>query len=423
MRIEVVTIGGEILSGRIRDENFVFLARALASRGLAPFRHSTVSDDRADLDPVLRRAWSEAEGVVLTGGLGATSDDRTRPAIAAMLGVDTVLLPEVWAELQRWFIAKGRTAPPVARVMAELPRGAEPIPNPLGLAPGVWIDRDGRWLCALPGVPHEMRAMVERSLLPKIDEKAGNRRSLEHVFRTAGLSETVLAEWLGAPPSDAMEIGFLPHAGGVDLRLQGRTGGDAGRFSDWVCSTRERLGDTVFSETGSADGETSLEAEVGRLLVERGAHVAVAESLSGGALTARLVSVPGASRYVDGSVVAYANRVKESFLGVSPELLVRHGAVSAETAEAMAEGARARFGAEFGLSTTGIAGPTGGSDEKPVGLVYTGISWEGGAAHLRRIYPGGRAEIIERSVQTGLLMLYRRLRGLPLEPALVEIPS
>ncbi len=420
MRIEVVTIGGEILSGRIRDENFVFLARALASRGLAPFRHSTVSDDRADLDPVLRRAWSEADGVVLTGGLGATSDDRTRPAIAALLGVETVLLPELWAEMERWFVAKGRAAPPVARAMAELPRGAEPIPNPLGLAPGVWIDRDGRWLCALPGVPHEMRAMVERSLLPKIDEKAGNRRSLEHVFRTSGLSETVLAEWLGAPPSAAMEIGFLPHAGGVDLRLQGRTGGDPDRFSEWVSATRERLGDAVFCETGSDAGEESLEAVVGRLLVAQGARVAVAESLSGGALTARLVSVPGASRYIDGSIVAYADRVKESFLGVSPELLVRRGAVSAETAEAMAEGVRKKFGAELAVSTTGIAGPTGGSDEKPVGLVYTGLAWDGGAAHLRRIYPGGRAEIIERSVQTGLLALYRHLRGLPLEPTLTE---
>jgi nicotinamide-nucleotide amidase len=420
MRIEVLTIGGEILTGRTADTNFQFIARGLARLGVAPLWHTTVPDNRELLARALEEAIGRADGLIMTGGLGGTPDDLTRRVIASVLEKPLVLREEVLKEVEEIYRARGRTPPPSAQGMALLPQGATLVRNPVGLAPGLLLTAPrGAWICALPGVPEEMRAMVEQFVLPFVERRLGGARGREVILRTAGIPETVLAERIGAPRATGLEVAYLPHWGGVDLRLILRP--DAAvtmeEYEAWVAEVRRRLGNVVYGE-----GETSLEQLVGDLLVSRGLTLAVAESLTGGSVGAAITRVAGSSRYFLGSVVAYDNEVKAKLLGVSRSTLLNYGAVSARVAEEMAIGARRLFGADLTVSTTGIAGPTGATAEKPVGLVYLGLAGPGGETHLRRLFPGrSRESVIGRSVTAALWMLFRHLRGLPLDEALPEV--
>ncbi len=414
MKIEILTIGGEILSGRTADTNFLYLARALNRLGAPPTWHTTVPDHRDLLANALRAALGRAQGILMTGGLGATPDDITRRVLAQVLRRRLVLREEVRAELERVYRLRGHTPPPMAEGMALIPQGAEIIPNPVGLAPGLLVPTAGEgWIVALPGVPEEMRGMVERFVLPFLERRLGGGRTWEVVLRTAGVPETILAERLGAEHPPGTEIAYLPYAGGVDLRLVRRFDAalNSEDFEAWVKEIRDLLGPAVY-----AVGETTLEQRVGDLAKAAGMRLAAAESITGGAVGAAITRVPGASAYYLGSVCAYDNEAKIRILGVLRPLLAEHGAVSGPVAEAMASGARRLFGADVAVATTGVAGPSGGTEEKPVGLVYFGVSTPEGETSLRRAFPGRSRELITaRATATAVHLFYRKLAGLPLE--------
>lgn len=414
MRIEILTVGGEILSGRTVDTNFHFLARALARLGVPPLWHTTVPDQRDLLASALRAALSRADGIIMTGGLGGTPDDITRRVLAQVLDRRLVLREDVKSEVERVYRLRGRTPPPLAEGMALVPQGAELIPNPAGLAPGLLLPTPGGgWLVALPGVPEEMRVQVERFVLPFVERRLGGARGEEVVLRTAGVPETILAERIGTDHPEGTEIAYLPNAAGVDLRLIRRAESrlTALEFEAWVAGIRSLLGAAVF-----ATGEVPLERCLGDLAMAAGVRVATAESITAGTVGALIARVPGASAWYLGTVTAYDNEAKIRQLAVPRGRIETYGAVSAEVAMAMAAGARRIFGAEYAVSTTGIAGPTGGSAEKPVGLVCFGISTPQGEACLRRVFPDrGREWITSRAAAAALWLLYKALAGLPVE--------
>ncbi len=414
MKIEVITIGGEILIGRTLDTNFHFIARGLARLGVPPLWHTSVPDTRELLADALRSALARADGIIMSGGLGGTPDDITRRVLSQVLGRPLVLREEVLQAVEEIYRARGRTPPPSAQGMALLPQGAQIIPNPVGLAPGLLLaGPGGTWVCALPGVPEELRAQMEQFVLPLVERRLGGARGWEIVFRTAGVPETVLAEMIGTRHPEGHDVAYLPNWGGVDLRLIRKPEALSTReeFDAWVEGIRGAIGPVIY-----ATGEATLEEVIGAALVERGLHVAVAESLTGGGVGAALTRVPGSSRYFLGSVTAYDDGIKNTVLGVGRGVLLNHGAVSGPVAEAMAVGARRLFGADLAVSTTGIAGPTGATPSKPVGLVYLGLSTRHGETHVRRVFPGrSREAVTARAVSGALLLLHRHLAGLSLE--------
>jgi nicotinamide-nucleotide amidase len=414
MRIEILTVGGEILSGRTLDTNFNFIARSLASLGIPPLWHTTVPDARELLTDALRTAVRRADGVIVTGGLGGTPDDITRSVLAQVLDRHLVLREDVLKQVEEVYRARGRVPPPMAQSMALVPQGAQLVANPVGLAPGLLLTTPrGGWICALPGVPDEMRSQVEQFLLPFVERRLGGALGWEIVLRTTGVPETILAERIGISHPAGTDIAYLPHRGGVDLRLIRRPGATLTReeYDRWVMEIRRLLGPAVYGT-----GDVTLEELVGEALVARGLNLAVAESLTGGGVGAAITRVPGSSRYFLGSVVAYDNEVKSRVLSVGRGVLLNHGAVSGPTAEAMALGVRRLLGADLAVSTTGIAGPTGATESKPVGLLYVGLSTPQGETHLRRLLAGrSREAIIGRSVATALAVLHRYLSGLPLD--------
>ena len=410
MKATVITIGNELLSGRTLDLNFAFLARALAEAGVRVVRHFTVGDERPAMLAAVRAAETDSELVVLSGGLGPTADDLTREVMAELAGVPLVENRELAERLAARAATLGRPLTHVARRQALLPAGVETLPNPVGEAPGLWIERQGRVVCALPGVPGELQAMTRESLMPRLRTRAGVGVAVQAVtLRTLGISEAVIAQRIEDDAVDltGVELAYLPQAAGVDLRIVG-AGADAARAVARVeAALAERFAAAIY-----ARGEETIEEVVFRLLRERGLKLAVAESCTGGLVGYRVTRVPGSSEVFVGGVVAYADAIKASELGVPAELITAAGAVSAETAVAMAEGAIARLGADVGLAVTGIAGPGGGSEAKPVGLVFIGLAGRGGASVSRRLQlPGDRHQIRERASALALECLRRFLLG------------
>lgn len=372
MRAHLLTVGDELLLGQVVNTNAAWLGERLAAVG-ADLRESlVVGDVEADIGRAIDRAFAEGAGiVVVTGGLGPTADDRTRDAVAACFGRDLVFDAEVLAGIEARYATRGRTMPAIGRRMAEVPEGFEVLPNPKGTAPGLWGEWPGGGAIAMvPGVPYEMRAITEAEILPRLRARQDgvvHSRTLV----TVGKGESDLAGLLDEIPAalDAVDLAYLPSLGTVRLRLTAR-GTDAeaveARVEAGIVKVRERLGRLVVGEGATL----TLEAAVLGALSARGRTLATAESCTGGAIAARLVAVPGASAVVRGGIVAYSNEAKHDLLGVSRDLLDAHGAVSKPVALAMARGARERLGADAAVAATGVAGPAGGTPDKPVGTVW-----------------------------------------------------
>lgn len=414
MNVEVVTIGDELLLGHTIDSNAAWLARELSAIGVSIVRRSTVGDAAADIADAVRDAVERTGGVITTGGLGPTSDDRTKPAIAALFGRELHFRADLWDDLRRLWQARARPGePPEAnKQQVMVPAGAEVLKNRHGSAPGIFLeDERGRWVAMLPGVPREMRGLLAEELLPRLRERVGNgvRVVRSRTLRTTGVPESQLPERLGdlADGVEGAALAYLPGEEGVDLRLTVRAARpeDADRrLEAGVAQLRERLGRAVYAE-----GTTDLAAVVLALCRTRSLTIAVAESCTGGLLGARLTSVAGASDVVAGGIIAYANHVKTQALGVGASLIEVEGAVSGGVAVAMALGARARLGTEIGIGITGVAGPGGGTPEKPVGLVWTAVLVnDQELVHAWR-FPGDRAEIRFRATQAALDLLRRHL--------------
>ena len=414
MHIELITIGDELLLGYTVDTNAAYVARELAAVGVSIVRRATVGDSAPDIASAVRDALDRTGAVVTTGGLGPTADDLTRPAIAELFGRELVPDETRWDALRELWKERGRgEIPLVNRGQIMIPRGATVLENRHGTAPGIWLDDDrGRWCAMLPGVPREMRGMLADELMPRVRARVGDRSHVvrSRTLRTTGVAESKLPELLGALAGgfDGLTLAYLPGQEGVDLRVtvRGRSAGDADIALDAaLAALRDRVARYAYAE----DGE-DLAAVVLKLCEARGLHIAVAESCTGGLLGARLTAIPGSSVVVNGGVISYSNDVKHRLLDVSTETLARHGAVSEQVALEMATGARARVGAEVGIAITGIAGPGGGTPEKPVGQVWIAVDLDGTTRTHGSRFVGDRAEIRFRATQAAL-DLVRRMAG------------
>lgn len=382
MRAAFLSIGDEIVGGLTTDTNSGFIAGELRAVGVEPVCGFSVRDEEDDIIRALRQAVAEADLVVCTGGLGPTADDLTTACVARFAGRELVLDEPSLAFMVERFAKRGMEMPPNNRKQALFPAGAEIIPNPNGTAPGFIcpVDVDGRTchVACLPGVPRETRHMVSATLVPWAAARQPDTRFLSRTFSTVGLAESRIDELLdGAISAAEARVAFRASFPRMYVRLtvQGAPGSDLeGRMDALETRVHERLGPAVF-----AVGDEGMEETVGRMLRERGLTLAVAESCTGGRIGDRITDVPGSSAYFLLGVATYSNEAKQSVLGVPEATLAAHGAVSPETAEEMAMGVRRISGADVGLSTTGVAGPGGGTPDKPVGTVCIGLAWEGGS--------------------------------------------
>jgi nicotinamide-nucleotide amidase len=416
-RVEVVAIGDELLLGDTIDTNGAWLGRRLSAMGIVVAGRSVAGDDPASIRDAIAAALRRTGVVLCSGGLGPTPDDRTRDVVAELYG-RSCNLDEAWlATIRDRFRARGLDMPHVNRRQALVPRGAILFPNPAGTAPGLAIEDESLGLTILlPGPPHELRALFDASVAPFLEPRlpAGRSPVLRRVLRTTGIAESRVAERVAdiAESIAPLTLAFLPVGIGIDLRLTswGELPADeAGRRLDAAAGRlAERLGDVVYGE-----GDIDLAAVVGAALDRAGRTVAAAESCTGGLVTKRLTDVAGASRWVRSAIVAYSDEAKQALLGVPAEVLAEHGAVSEPVVRAMVKGALRAGGTDCGLAVTGIAGPDGGTAEKPVGTVWIAAAvGDHTATRLLRL-AGSRAEIRERSAQAVLVLLLRLLREFP----------
>jgi nicotinamide-nucleotide amidase len=415
VRCEIVGVGTELLLGQIVNTNAAWIGQRLADVGWDCLRHTAVGDNEARIAEVIREALGRADAVIITGGLGPTQDDVTREALAAVAGAPLVRRPELEQWLRERFGRMGvRRMAEMNLRQADVPEGARYIDNPRGTAPGLIVELDGKPAYAVPGVPREMEGMLEQVVLPDLAARAGEGRAIvSRTLRTAGVGESRLAERLTPLWEEAgtgeVTLAYLASPGEVRVRLTavGATREEAmAEIAPVEARVREELGDIVYG----TDDET-LEAAVGRLLRERDATLATAESLTGGLLGGRITGVPGSSDYYLGGVVAYATDAKASLLGVDQELLAAEGPVSEPVAAAMAEGARKAFGADLGLAATGVAGPTEQSGRR-VGTLCLAAADSAGTVTRTLTAPGDRTQVRNWTSAVALDLVRRRLEGL-----------
>jgi nicotinamide-nucleotide amidase len=410
LKAALFAVGSELLGPLRSDTNSVWLTERLLEAGVEVVERATVADEHELLESALRAALDGADVVITTGGLGPTADDLTREAAAAALGRRLVRDPGIVEDLRARFARWGRSMPAVNEKQGDVIEGAVALDNPRGTAPGQRIEHEGRLLVLLPGPPGEMKPLFERHVLPGLH--ARGRVVRRRVLRIAAMGESQVDE-IVAPLYQGVEnprTTILGTPGQIELHLvgAGASGREAEeRIESLARGLRERLPGRIFSEDGR-----ELPEVVAGLLLERGLSLSVAESCTGGLLSARLTDVPGASGFLDRSFVTYSNRSKVEELGIDAGLLERRGAVSAEVAAAMAAGARRVAEAKVGIGITGIAGPDGGTDEKPVGLVFVALDGVAGTSARQVRFPGGRERVRFQATQIALEMLRRGLLGL-----------
>ena len=410
----IIAVGSELLTPHKVDTNSLFLTERLNALGITVRYKMVVGDNRAELASAVLEAVSHADLVVMTGGLGATDDDVTRDAVASVFGLGLDEDPDVVSYIRSRFEARGFEMPEINRRQALVPEGAVILRNPRGTAPGLWIERDDVTVVLLPGPPRELRPLFDQVA----DERIKGRTTGEHIFRRAliitGRTEThveeltqpVYSKWTDQVP--VIQTTILASLGQIELHLLTRHASERSAVTVLDRATEELakvLGQNLVSRDGA-----SLESVVGGLLRLGGYRVAVAESCTGGLITSRLTDVPGSSAYVQAGWTVYSNEAKVRLLGVDGGQIERHGAVSEEVAEAMAVQARERAGVDYGLGVTGIAGPGGGSEEKPVGTVCLGLAGPAEEVRVRTVRcPGERDRVKFQASQAALDMLRRAL--------------
>ncbi len=408
--LELLTIGTELLLGFTLDSNGAEIARALGEQGVQVVRRTSVADRADDIADAVAGALARTGAVLTTGGLGPTRDDISKRAVARLFGVPLEFDERVWEAVVARFAKLGRVPGESNRVQAEIPRGATVLPNRWGTAPGIWLEGPPGLVVMLPGVPYEMRNLLRHEVIPRLAARAHGTVVRSLVVRTTGLPESTLAERLGdvETATSPLTLAYLPGEEGVDLRLTawGLPASDAdARLRAAADLLRARAGDHAYGE-----GDADLAAIVLEAARAQRLHIALAESCTGGLLAKRLTDTPGSSDVVVGGVVAYDNRVKTALLDVPAHLIERHGAVSDEVVRAMALGAIKRFDVDLSAAVTGIAGPSGGTAEKPVGTVWLAVASGDQVDSTRVLLPGPRDNIRSRSAQAALFLLLRRLR-------------
>src|SRR3954451_5519746 len=411
MDLELVTVGTELLLGFTLDTNGAEIARRLAAAGIRVVRRTAVGDRADEIRDGVAQALRRSRAVLTTGGLGPTRDDITKLAVAQLYGAELDFDESVWADLVARFTRLGRTPVASNRTQAQVPRGGVVLRNLWGTAPGLWLEGAPGLTIMLPGVPQEMRKLLQHEVVPRLRARASGAIIRSRQLRTSGIPESTLAERLGDVEEKIapVTLAYLPGYEGVDLRLTAwnlQPEEADRRLGSAVELIRNRAGDPVYG-----DGDADLAALVLERARAGGIRLAVAESCTGGLLGARLTEIPGSSDVFVGGVIAYDNVVKVNALGVGQALLDQHGAVSEPVARAMALGAAERFGVDATLAVTGIAGPGGGTEQKPVGTVWIACALKGDvqARHVR--FAGSRHEVRARAAQAALHLLFRLLEA------------
>lgn len=421
MKAEIIAVGSELLRPERSDTNSVFITERLNEIGIDVRAKTIVGDDRPTLHALVEDALARSDLVITTGGLGPTEDDLTREVVAAVLGLPLDTDEGIVERIQSRFASRGLRMPDINRRQAEVPRGAVVLDNPNGTAPGLWIERGDRVVVLLPGPPREMKGMFEALVRDRLLPRAGSRRLFRRVLRVTGRTEShteevvapAYARWAAGP--GAIETTILASYGQIELHLTAQ-GSDAAAAQAALDAATSEVQDLLGADLYSTDGRT-MEQVVGDLLKQGPQRIAVAESCTGGLLASRLTDVPGSSDYVERGIVAYSNDTKVELLGVPAEMIADHGAVSEPVAVAMARGVSARSRVDIGVGVTGIAGPGGGTDRKPVGMVCIAVARPHLAPSDVRVrtfrFLGGRGLVKSQAAQAALDMVRRWLLERP----------
>jgi len=417
MKAYIITIGDEILLGNTLNTNAAFIGEQLFEINLPVIKTSVVGDDNPSILNELKIASEMADVILLTGGLGPTHDDVTRKSIVDFFETELVENEEVLNDIKILFEKRKRKLTNVNIDQAKVPKVAEAIRNQLGTAPGYWIEKDEKIYAVMPGVPYEMEAMMESTVVPRLKEKIGPDQKIlmKKMLLTTGIPESTLYEKLGNLDEllQGAKLAFLPNQFGVKLRLS-IEGEDEAELKNKIVEVEQRIrskaGRFIYSS-----GDDLLEAVVGRLLLEREFKIATAESCTGGLVGNMLTNVSGSSKYFERGVICYSNAAKVEILKVNEDTLAEHGAVSMEVAMQMAEGVKSTSGADVGLATTGIMGPTGATTDKPVGLVYIGYCDEKVCTAKKFQFGDDRLLNKQRTAQAALDFVRRQLLGISLD--------
>ncbi len=409
--VEILLVGDELLKGERSDTHLNYLGRVLRRCGVRVGRVQVVGDSVEVIAAVVSERCAATRMLIVTGGLGPTPDDVTRHGVAEALGLGLEFHEPSWEAIRRFFAERGKEATDVNRQQAEFPAGARVLTNSLGTAPGFVVDHADTTVVVLPGPPPEVRQMVEDDVLPLVSDIFQREPLRVETFRTIGVGESVMRSLIG-DELDAIEayaVSSLPSRTGVDVILTEKPGlSDRSKLDEEAARVdrvlREAIGRKYYER-----GERSLFEMVHDLLTRRGETLAAAESLSGGWIGKLFTDIPGSSAHFLADVVAYGNDAKIEFLGVNSDTLETYGAVSEETCTEMAHGIRRRARADYGLATTGIAGPTGATPAKPTGLTYIGLSWDGGCKVNRQVYGGTRDDVRQRACYGVVWLLYDHL--------------
>ena len=412
MKAEIISIGDELLIGQVINSNQAYIAEKLNSVGIFNDRMTTVGDNEDEILSAFQKAYAAHDVITVTGGLGPTHDDITRTMVCKFFITDSVINDEALENVKRIFARLKAEPRKINEDQALVPRGCTVIQNRLGTAPGYFFERDGKFFIVMPGVPYEMKAMMDEFVVPFFEKQKTGMVIQHRTLKTTGIAESFLAEQIGDinqlfPSNSGTSLAFLPSSSGVRLRITAKATSvleAKNKINDIETKLRVKIEKYIY-----AVDDLELENVVGSLLSERKLTISIAESCTGGLIADRVTDVSGSSLYFERGIIAYSNNSKIHELGVPENFIKQHGAVSKQVAEAMAFGIRTKSNADIGLSTTGIAGPTGGSTDKLIGLVWIGYSDQNETFALQFNFGGKRRIIKERATQAALELVRRRI--------------
>jgi nicotinamide-nucleotide amidase len=411
MFAEIITIGDEILIGQIVDTNSAWMGQELNKAGIFVKQISSVSDERGHILEALREAEQRADIILITGGLGPTRDDITKHTLCDYFGVKLIFSQDIYADVERIFARFGKSVTPVNRLQAEVPENCIPLHNLNGTAPGMWFEKNGKVFVSMPGVPHEMKGLMEHEVLPRLKAKYWLPNILHRTILTQGIGESTLAEtisdWEDSLAEKKIKLAYLPASGMVRLRMT--TSGDDKSLLERNIDEKEAELRLIIPEYIYGAGEEKLAEIVGKLLLARNEKLGLAESCTGGYISHLITSVPGCSAYYEGSVVTYSYAQKERMLGVKKGTLEKFGAVSREVVEEMAKGALEKLVVQHSIAVSGIAGPDGGTPDKPVGTVWIAVASAGNILSKKFQFGSNRERNIHASADEALNMLRKML--------------
>jgi nicotinamide-nucleotide amidase len=406
MKAIIINIGDELLIGQVTNFNASWMAEQLNLIGVDVIRINVVSDTQAEILNALNDAEKNAELIILTGGLGPTKDDITSKTLCKYFNTHLIFHNETYNDIERFFIQRGIAITETNRKQAEVPAGCKVIRNIEGTAPGLWFEKDEKIFIATPGVPFEMKTMMTKSIIPAVEKRTGSETIVHKTVLTQGIGESFLADlisdWENKLPKQ-IRLAYLPSPGLVRLRLTAR-GTDKSILQKNIENEIQKLKAIISEYIYGYDADT-LEQVIGKILIEKMKTVVTAESCTGGYIAHCITKVPGSSAYFKGSVIAYSNEVKEKVLNVKSETLIKYGAVSEETVKEMAENVRVKLNADYALAVSGIAGPDGGTPEKPVGTVWIAVSSEQKTVAVKFLFGDNRERNIMRAGNAALNLL------------------